>query len=101
MPAREPDATTVPTQKRSAVEKAGKSSGGGGVGGAGGKARQEIKAATPTGGSSPRFSLCPACPERPLCNGDGLRAPDTVLGHAEQKEALGREAENEFLSNTP
>jgi hypothetical protein len=31
-PAREPTATTVPTQKRSAVETAGKSSGGGGVG---------------------------------------------------------------------
>jgi hypothetical protein len=23
---------------------------------------------------SPRFSLCPACPKRPLCSGDGLRA---------------------------
>jgi hypothetical protein len=33
----------VPTQKRSAVETAGKSSNSGGVGGTGGKAGQEIK----------------------------------------------------------
>jgi hypothetical protein len=32
--------------------------------------------------ASPRFSLCPACPERPLCSGDGLGAPDTVSGRA-------------------
>jgi hypothetical protein len=48
--------------------------------------------------SSPRFSLCPASPEHPMCSGDGLGAPDTVLGQAEQKEALGHAAANVFSS---
>jgi hypothetical protein len=31
---------------------------------------------SPTGGSPPRFSLCPACPECPPWTGDGLGALD-------------------------
>jgi hypothetical protein len=51
--------------------------------------------------SSPRFSLCLACPKRPLCSGDGLGAPDTVLGRAGRKGPLGRAAGNEILSDVP
>jgi hypothetical protein len=51
--------------------------------------------------SWPRFSLCLACPERLLCSRDGLGAPDTVLGSAEQNEPLGRATENNFLSDGP
>jgi hypothetical protein len=50
--------------------------------------------------SPPRFSLCPARPEHPLCSGDGLGTPDTVLGRAGRNEALERATENDFLSNT-
>jgi hypothetical protein len=46
---------------------------------------------------SPRFSLCPAYPERLLCSGDGLGMPDTVLGHVGQKGPLGHAAENHFF----
>jgi hypothetical protein len=42
--------------------------------------------------------LCPACPEHPLCSGDGLGAPDTILVHAGQKEALEHVAGNVFTS---
>jgi hypothetical protein len=53
------------SQKRSVVETAGKSRGGGGVGGAGGKEAARKKARTNCG-RPPRFSLCPASPERLL-----------------------------------
>jgi hypothetical protein len=49
----------------------------------------------------PRFSLCPASPERPLWDGDGLGAPDTVSGRAGQKWALGDAAGTLFLSGAP
>jgi hypothetical protein len=32
--------------------------------------------------------LCPACPERPLGDWDGLGAPDTISGRAGQKSVL-------------
>jgi hypothetical protein len=51
--------------------------------------------------ASPRFSVCPASLERPLCSEDGLGAPDTVSGRVGQKEALGDVAENVFLSGAP
>jgi hypothetical protein len=41
--------------------------------------------------------LCPACPKRPLCSGDDLGAPDTVLSHVGRKGHLGRADENDFL----
>jgi hypothetical protein len=47
--------------------------------------------------ASRRFSLCPAFPERPLCSGDGLEAPDTELDRAGQKEALGHAAGKVFF----
>jgi hypothetical protein len=40
-------------------------------------------------------------PERPLWSGDRLVGPDTVLGYAGRKEALGDVAENEILSGAP
>jgi hypothetical protein len=46
---------------------------------------------------SPRFSLCPARPERPLGSGDMLGASDTVLDCVGQKEALRHVARNEIL----
>jgi hypothetical protein len=51
--------------------------------------------------SPPRFSLCQACPKRPLWSGDGLGAPDTVSGRAGQNTALGDAAENVFSSGAP
>jgi hypothetical protein len=51
--------------------------------------------------SPPRFSLCPACPERPLWDGDGLGAPDTVSGRAGQNSGLGDVAGTVFWSGTP
>ncbi|KAK1628140.1 hypothetical protein QYE76_002455 [Lolium multiflorum] len=46
--------------------------------------------------SSPRFSLCSACPERPLWGGDGLGAPNTVSDNAGQKTGLEDAAEKRF-----
>jgi hypothetical protein len=40
--------------------------------------------------------LCPACPVRPMWNGDGLGASDTVSGRA-----LGDAAGTYFLSGAP
>jgi hypothetical protein len=51
--------------------------------------------------SPPCFSLCLACPERPLWSGDGLEASDTVSGRAGQKEALADRAGNVFFSVCP
>jgi hypothetical protein len=51
--------------------------------------------------SMPRISLCLACPEHPLCSGDGLVAPDTVLDRAGRKGHLGHAAGNDFLSGAP
>jgi hypothetical protein len=39
-----------------------------------------------------RFFIVSVPPQRPLCSGDGLRAPNTVLGHARWKMAFGRAA---------
>jgi hypothetical protein len=50
---------------------------------------------------SPRFSLCPASPERPLWDGDGLGAPDTVSGRAGQKWAWGTRLERIFCPARP
>jgi hypothetical protein len=37
-----------------------------------------------------RFPFRPAPPNRPLCSGNGIRAPYTVLDHVGLKKALGR-----------
>jgi hypothetical protein len=47
--------------------------------------------------SSPHISFCPACPKRPLCSGDKLGAPDTVMGAVGRKEPLERAVRNNFL----
>jgi hypothetical protein len=47
--------------------------------------------------ASPRFSVCSAFLERPLCSGDRLGAPDTVSARAGQKTALGNAAGNVFF----
>jgi hypothetical protein len=44
--------------------------------------------------------LCPAYPKRPLYSGNGLGAPDTLLGHAGQKESLER-AKRFFIWRIP
>jgi hypothetical protein len=51
--------------------------------------------------SSPRISLCPACSERPLWDGDGLGVPDTVSRRAERKWPLKDAAETDFWSDAP
>ncbi|KAK1618737.1 hypothetical protein QYE76_024254 [Lolium multiflorum] len=95
------------SQQRSDAQTAGKSSGGGGVGGAGRKERRE-KRREPTVYANSRRHVgarlafrCVRVPERPLWDGDGLGAPDTVSGRAGQKWALGTRLERFFVRRAP
>jgi hypothetical protein len=50
--------------------------------------------------SSLRFSLCPMCPERPLCSGDRLGALNTVLGRRTEGDFGARGWKRNFVQHT-
>jgi hypothetical protein len=78
---------------------AGVYGGGGGVGNARGEGVVKERRGKPqdhvwslVGGYSRRFLLRPVPPQLSLCGGDGLGAPDSVLGRAGPKRPLGHAA---------